>query len=148
MNLASLVLDVLFYILCCITSDRTEEITVCPEFDFFIVFTDLCRIISSYKSCCSGFYFVNHLTEPDIRCIIKQNYAGYRTSDIAKNWRVRTGINQGDTALCTEINLMLGLMNYGEDISVDFEIVWAQGHVDAERREHLWKTSSHGSIHA
>ena len=43
---------------------------------------------------------------------------------------------------------MLGLMNYGEDISVDFETVWAQGHVDAERREHLWKTSSHGSIHA
>ena len=37
--------------------------------------------------------------------------------------------------MCTEINLMLGLMNYGEDISVDFEIVWAQGHVLAERTE-------------
>lgn len=37
-------------------------------------------------------------------------------------WRIRTGINQGDTALNTEVNLALALENYGTD--VDFETVW------------------------
>ena len=58
-------------------------------------------------------------------------YAGYQTSSVAKYWRIRTGINQGDTALCTEVNLALALEAYGED--VDFETVWGQGHTEAER---------------
>lgn len=58
-------------------------------------------------------------------------YEGYQTADIAQFWRIRTGINQGDTALNTEVNLALALENYGAD--VDFETVWGQGHVEAER---------------
>lgn len=58
-------------------------------------------------------------------------YEGYQTANVAKYWRIRTGINQGDTALTTEINLALALESYGSD--VDFETVWGQGHVEAER---------------
>ena len=58
-------------------------------------------------------------------------YDGYRSSSVAKYWRIRTGINQGDTALSTEVNLSLALENYGAD--VDFETVWGQGHTEAER---------------
>ena len=64
---------------------------------------------------------------------ISPYYAGYQTSDVAKFWRIRTGINQGDTALCTEINLALGLENYSDASDVDFETVWGQGHTEAER---------------
>lgn len=49
-------------------------------------------------------------------------YDGYQTSSVAKYWRIRTGINQGDTALSTEINLSLALQNY-DNTSVDFETV-------------------------
>ncbi|MGM9637093.1 MAG: tannase [Eubacteriales bacterium] len=58
-------------------------------------------------------------------------YAGYRTSHVAPYWRIRTGINQVDTALTTEVNLALALENYG--VKVDFETVWGQSHVEAER---------------
>lgn len=58
-------------------------------------------------------------------------YEGYQSSNVASYWRIRTGINQGDTALSTEVNLALALENYGVD--VDFETVWGQGHVEAER---------------
>lgn len=58
-------------------------------------------------------------------------YEGYQTSNVAAYWRIRTGINQSDTALTTEVNLALALMNYGVD--VDFETVWGQAHVEAER---------------
>lgn len=58
-------------------------------------------------------------------------YEGYQTSTVAKYWRIRTGINQGDTALNTEVNLALALENYGAD--VDFTTVWGQAHVEAER---------------
>lgn len=58
-------------------------------------------------------------------------YEGYQSSNVASYWRIRTGINQGDTALSTEVNLALVLENYGVD--VDFETVWGQGHVEAER---------------
>lgn len=58
-------------------------------------------------------------------------YEGYQTSNVAEYWRIRTGINQGDTALTTEVNLALALENYGVD--VDFETVWGQAHVEAER---------------
>lgn len=59
-------------------------------------------------------------------------YEGYQSSEVAKYWRIRTGINQGDTALSTEVNLALALENYG-DTEVDFETVWGQGHTMAER---------------
>lgn len=58
-------------------------------------------------------------------------YDGYRTSTVAAHWRIRTGINQSDTALTTEVNLALALESYGAD--VDFETVWGQAHVEAER---------------
>lgn len=59
-------------------------------------------------------------------------YQGYKKSTVAKNWRIRTGINQGDTALSTEVNLALALKQYS-DLNVDFETVWGQGHTEAER---------------
>ena len=61
---------------------------------------------------------------------ISDYYDGYGTSTVAKYFRIRTGINQSDTALTTEINLALALQNYGCD--VDFATVWGQGHTQAE----------------
>lgn len=58
---------------------------------------------------------------------------GYGTSTVAKYWRIRTGINQGDCALSTEMNLALALESYDAVESVDFETVWGQGHTQAER---------------
>ncbi|MFD0522046.1 subtype A tannase [Paractinoplanes durhamensis] len=58
-------------------------------------------------------------------------YEGYKKSTVAKHWRIRTGIMQGDTANTTEINLALALRNYG--IDVDFATVWGLGHTVAER---------------
>lgn len=58
-------------------------------------------------------------------------YDGYKTSVVATYWRIRSGINQSDTALTTEVNLALALENYGAE--VDFETVWGQAHVEAER---------------
>ena len=58
---------------------------------------------------------------------------GYESSEVAKYWRIRTGINQGDTALSTEVNLALALEQYEGVEDVDFETVWAQGHTEAER---------------
>lgn len=60
-------------------------------------------------------------------------YDGYGTSNVAPFWRIRTGIEQGDTALTTEINLALALQNYNEVKDVDFATVWGQGHTTAER---------------
>ena len=60
-------------------------------------------------------------------------YEGFQTSEPAAYWRIRTGINQSDTALCTEINLALAASACSAVASVDFETVWAQGHTEAER---------------
>jgi hypothetical protein len=57
---------------------------------------------------------------------------GYRRSQVAPHWRIRTGVAQGDTGNTTEINLALALRAYGVG-SVDFATVWAQGHTEAER---------------
>ncbi|WP_229712863.1 esterase [Streptomyces fuscichromogenes] len=59
-------------------------------------------------------------------------FDGYRRSQVARHWRIRTGIMQGDTANTTEINIRLALQNYGIR-DVDFATVWAQGHTMAER---------------
>ncbi|MCR4864803.1 MAG: hypothetical protein K5850_06565 [Bacteroidales bacterium] len=56
---------------------------------------------------------------------------GYGSSTVAAHWRIRTGIEQGDTSLCTEINLALGLLKSGVQ-DVDFASVWGQGHTQAE----------------
>ena len=58
---------------------------------------------------------------------------GYQTSAVAKYWRIRTGIPQGDCALSTEMNLALALENLDSVASVDFETVWDAGHTQAER---------------
>ncbi len=56
---------------------------------------------------------------------------GAGASNVASYWRIRTGIKQGDTSLCTEVNLALGLKAYGIE-DVDFETIWNQGHTQAE----------------
>lgn len=60
-----------------------------------------------------------------------ESYGGYGTANAAAHWRIRSGISQSNTALSTEVNLALALENYGAD--VDFETVWGQAHVEAER---------------
>lgn len=62
-----------------------------------------------------------------------ESSAGYQTSSVAKYWRIRTGIFQGDCALSTEMNLALALQNYSGVDSVDFETIWGAGHTQAER---------------
>ena len=57
---------------------------------------------------------------------------GYGTSTVAKYWRIRTGIEQSDCALSTEMDLALALENCDAVESVDFETVWGQGHTMAE----------------
>ena len=57
-------------------------------------------------------------------------YDGAGTSTVAPYWRIRSGINQSDTALTTEMNLALALKQYGVD--VDFETIWGQAHTQAE----------------
>lgn len=64
------------------------------------------------------------------------SYAGFRTSKVAPYWRIRSGINQGDAPLTTEINLFLALNNYPNIRDIDFETIWGVKHVDAE-----WKGS-------
>ena len=60
-------------------------------------------------------------------------YEGYQTAEPAAYWRIRTGITQGDTALCTEVDLALAAEAYSDQTQVDFETVWGQGHTEAER---------------
>lgn len=60
-------------------------------------------------------------------------YKGAGTSTVAKYWRINTGIEQGDTALTTEVNLALALRQDSSVKKVDFATVWAQGHTMAER---------------
>lgn len=64
---------------------------------------------------------------------INDTYKGYNTSKVAKYWRIRTGIDQGDTALTVETNLMLALKQNDQVKSVNFATVWGQGHTEAER---------------
>jgi len=57
---------------------------------------------------------------------------GSRSSDVAPYWRIRTGIDQGDAPLNTEIDLALALQNHSGVKSVDFETIWGLGHTQAE----------------
>lgn len=64
---------------------------------------------------------------------LSEYYEGYGTSKLAQNWRIHTGIEQGDTALTVETNLALALEQCDDVKSVEFETVWNQGHTTAER---------------
>ena len=55
---------------------------------------------------------------------------GYQTANVAKYFRINTGLWQSDTAVNTEANLVLALNNYGSD--VDYSFVWGQEHTMAE----------------
>jgi len=60
-------------------------------------------------------------------------YNGSGTSTPAKIWRINTGIEQGDTATTVETNLALALNQTGNVEDVELNIVWNQGHTQAER---------------
>lgn len=64
---------------------------------------------------------------------ICEYYDGYKSSRVAKYWRIISGIEQGNTALTTEANLALALNQTDSVESVIFESVWGQGHTTAER---------------
>lgn len=55
------------------------------------------------------------------------------SSTPAPHWRIRTGIEQGDTSLTTELDLALALEADPRVEDVDFETVWGLGHTTAER---------------
>ena len=61
------------------------------------------------------------------------SYSGFGNSTVAPHWRIRTGINQGDTALTVETNLALALRQLPAVKDVDFATVWGLGHTPAER---------------
>jgi poly(3-hydroxybutyrate) depolymerase len=58
---------------------------------------------------------------------------GCGKSTVAKYWRIRSGIEQANTALTTEVNLALALAQCDGVKNVDFETVWEQDHTEAER---------------
>ena len=64
---------------------------------------------------------------------LSSGYDGIGTSIPATHWRIRTGIEQGDTALTVETNLALALKQDDSVKDVDFETVWGMGHTTAER---------------
>ena len=64
---------------------------------------------------------------------LNSTYKGYKTSTVAKYWRIRTGAFQSDTALTVETNLALALAATEGVDSVDFATVWNMKHVEAER---------------
>lgn len=57
---------------------------------------------------------------------------GYRTGKVAPVWRIRSGINQSDTSLTTDINLFLALNKYPSVKKIDFMPIWSLKHVEAE----------------
>ncbi|MCG7337757.1 esterase [Staphylococcus sp. ACRSN] len=59
-------------------------------------------------------------------------YSGYGKSNVANNWRIRTGIQQGDTSLNVETNLALALKQIVGKGNVDFKTVWDKQHTMAE----------------
>ena len=60
-------------------------------------------------------------------------YDGSGTSDVANYWRINTGIEQGDTSQCVDVNLYLAALNKVGSDNVEFSTVWGQGHTQAER---------------
>ena len=64
---------------------------------------------------------------------LQKGRGGYGKSAVAENWRIRSGIEQDNTAISTEVNLALALESFGVK-TLDFETVWEQKHTEAERR--------------
>lgn len=64
---------------------------------------------------------------------VAEGLDGYGSSTPAPHWRIRTGIQQGDTSLTTELNLALALRTNPAVKDVDFATVWEQAHTTAER---------------
>lgn len=60
-------------------------------------------------------------------------YGGAGSSDVAKYWRINTGIEQGDTSQCVDVNLYLAVLNRVGPDNAEFSTVWGQGHTQAER---------------
>ena len=82
--------------------------------------------------------FVGHTVETRVNLYsplfyLMKSREGYGTSNIAKYWRIRSGIEQKTNSLTTEINLTLALKSCDKVDNVDFETVWAQDHTEAER---------------
>ena len=55
-------------------------------------------------------------------------------SNVAKYWRINTGINQSNIANVNEINLYLLLKSDKDVAKVDYTTVWGQEHSMAERK--------------
>ena len=64
---------------------------------------------------------------------LMKSRGGYGKSTVAKYWRIRSGIEQSNTSLTTEVNLALALEHCDGVEGVDFETVWGEGHTEAER---------------
>lgn len=82
--------------------------------------------------------FVGHTVETRVNLYsplfyLMKSREGYGTSNIAKYWRIRSGIEQKTNSLTTEIILALALKSCDKVGNVDFETVWAQDHTEAER---------------
>lgn len=65
---------------------------------------------------------------------LMESREGYKTSKVAKFWRIRSGIEQDTNSVTTEINIDLALEKYDGVESVDFETVWERTHELAERK--------------
>ena len=60
-------------------------------------------------------------------------FDGSDSSQVAKYWRINSGIEQGDPSFTVEANLALALEHCDDVDDVDFTTVWGQGHTQAER---------------
>lgn len=64
---------------------------------------------------------------------LMESREGYQTANVAKYWRIRSGIEQDTNSVTTEINLDLALNACDGVESVDFETIWERNHDLAER---------------
>lgn len=60
-------------------------------------------------------------------------YNASGSSEVAQYWRINTGIEQGDTSQCVDVNLYLAVLEKVGKDNVEFSTVWNQGHTQAER---------------
>ena len=60
-------------------------------------------------------------------------YNGSGSSDVAKYWRINTGIEQADTSQCVDVNLYLAVLSKVGSDNIEFSTVWGSGHTQAER---------------
>ena len=65
---------------------------------------------------------------------LMESREGHKTANVAKHWRIRSGIEQDTNSVTTEINLDLALKACDGVESVDFETIWGRNHETAERK--------------